>query len=167
MRYKVLWIEDGALTEVADFAGPLLSSMKYDLDVALNISDAIKKMNDAEFDVVIVDIRIPPGSDPEWEHLYEKSQSIKVSPRLGMQLLFGLLKPKEVEIKLKNIPQWIVPEKLGVFTVESEGEVKKELEALCVNFYLQKKTNTPNTALLEFIEEIIKHSVKNSNKGGN
>jgi hypothetical protein len=164
MKYKVLWIEDGAFVEVASFAGPVLTVLKYDLNVALNVSDALEQIKNIEFDAVIVDIRILPGMDPEWENLFSKSGDSKISARLGIQLLFSLLKPEKAYIKLKEIPTWILPEKFGVFTVDSEAEVKNELDELKIVCFQQKKTGLPKTALLELIEKVIDNSKKNSNR---
>ena len=166
MRHKVLWIEDGAFVEVSSFAAPLFNRMIYDLAVALDVSAAVNKIIETQFDAVIVDIRIPPGIDPEWERLYSKSGYNKISARLGIQLLFSLLKPESAAIKLDNIPSWVSPGKFGIFTVESEAEVRNDLEYLGIKFFQQKKTNIPNTAILELIEKIIKSSNKESNTGG-
>lgn len=168
MRKKVLWIEDGAFVEVANFAGPVLTNLKYDLQVALDVSDALKKIMEIEnngFDAVIVDSRIPPGMDPEWEDIYDKSGYNKIGARLGIQLLFSLLKPEKAAVKLKKIPPWISPEKFGVFTVESEGEVKNELTELgIINCFQQKKIKLSNKALLELIEKVIDNSEKSSSR---
>lgn len=167
MKHRILWIEDGALIEVSIFAGPVFTTARYDLELARDVSDALNKITDTEYDAVIVDIRIPPGITPEWGKLYSQSKYDKIDARLGMQLLFSLLKSKKAAIELKDIPSWISSEKFGVFTVESKGEVKNELEELGINFFRQKKTNIPTTTLLELIEEIINHSRMDSNKGGN
>ncbi|MFC2155302.1 hypothetical protein ACFLRB_02270 [Acidobacteriota bacterium] len=166
MKYKVLWIEDGARSEVSSFAGAVFTSMKYDLEVVLDVSDAVRKILNAEYDAVIVDIRIVPGSASKWKNLYSQVGKDKDNARLGMHLLFSLLKPDQAAVELENIPSWILPKRFGVFTVEGKGEVKDELEELGVNFYLQKQTNLPHTALLDFIEKIINTSVGNHQKGG-
>ncbi|MCK5058605.1 MAG: hypothetical protein KAT34_18265 [Candidatus Aminicenantes bacterium] len=166
MKYKVLWIEDGAFVEVATFAGAVLTSMKYDLEVSIDISDALGKIRTTEYDAVIVDIRIPPGNNMEWKKIYNQSGYNKNSARLGMQLLFSLLKPEEAEVKLENIPSWVSAKKFGVFTVESRAEVKNDMVELGIYLYLQKKTNMNRNDLLEFIEKIIGPSAANSNKGG-
>jgi hypothetical protein len=166
MKHKVLWIEDGAFVEVSSFAAPVINRIVYALEVALDVSDAVKKIIKTQFDAVIVDIRIPPGSDPEWEHLYSKSGYNKIGARLGIQLLFSLLKPEAAAIKLDKIPPWVSPGKFGIFTVESEAEVKNDLEVLGITFFQQKKTNIPNIALLELIEKIIRSSNEEYNTGG-
>jgi hypothetical protein len=164
MRYKVLWIEDGAFVQVEHFTGPVLLTREYDLNVAIDVSDAVEQIKNIEFDAVIVDIRLPPGMDPEWEALYINSGDKKSSARLGIQLLFSLLKPGKASIKLEKIPPWISPAKFGIFTVESKEEVNAELEELNIKCYQQKKTGLPKTALLELIERVIDNSKKNSNR---
>ena len=168
MRRKILWVEDGAFIEVSSFTGPLFTSAKYDLDVALNVTDAIRKIKETEFDAVIVDIRIPPGLDRAWENLYSESGYNKIGARLGIQLLFSLLKPGMSEVKLENIPSWVSPEKFGVFSVESVEEVKKELKQLDIslNHFQQKITTMPKTALLELIEKVITNTHLVSSIGG-
>lgn len=162
MKYKVLWIEDGAFVEVASFAGPVLIAMKYDLHVAIDVSDAIKQIKSTEFDVVIVDIRLPPGNDTEWENLYSKSAYNKIGARLGIQLLLSLLKPGKAAVKLNEIPAWISPDKFGIFTVESEVELETELKELNIKCFQQKKTRLPKTTLLDLIERVIDNSRKKS-----
>ena len=164
MKYKVLWIEDEAFMQVDHSTGPLLLTRKYDLNVALNVSDAVEQIKNIEFDAVIVDIRLPPGMDPDWEALFINSGDKKSSARLGIQLPFSLLKPGKASIKLEKIPSWISPAKFGVFTVESEREVKNELKKLRIDCFQQKKTMLPKTALLELIERVIENSRKNSNR---
>ncbi|MCI0474312.1 MAG: hypothetical protein L0Y76_12085 [Ignavibacteria bacterium] len=167
MKHKVLWVEDGAVTEVDIFTGPVLTSMKYKLEIALDVSAAIKKMRSNEYAAVIVDIRIPPDEYQDWETFYNQSGSSKSNARLGMQLLFSLLKPEMTQVKITDIPPWISADKFGVFTVESEMEIKNELEKLGVRFYTQKRTRIPDTALLDLIEKIMGSSTGNCHKGGN
>ncbi|MCX6579733.1 MAG: hypothetical protein NT166_06060 [Candidatus Aminicenantes bacterium] len=161
MGYKVLWIEDGAFVEISDVAGPVINNATtYDLHVAFNVADAVKKIQVSQFDAVIVDIRIPPGFDSEWENLYKKSGYNRINARLGINLLFSLLKPRDAAIKLKNIPRWISPEKFGIFTVEGKQEVKDDLEKLGIQFFEQKRAGIPNTILLGLIEKIINNQKK-------
>ncbi len=162
MKYKILWIEDGAFVEVENLAGPVLITGEYDIDVALNASDAIKKIKCLRegYDAVIVDIRIPPGLDTEWEKLSETLRRNKKGDRLGIQLLFSLLKPEEAEIKIKDIPAWISPDKFAILSVEGEREVKAELVPLGVDLFRQKETRMANTALLDLIKEVLSRPPK-------
>jgi DNA-binding NarL/FixJ family response regulator len=165
MKYNVLWVEDGAFVEIPNFAGPVTITRKYDLRVAKDVSDAVRQMQLTEFDAVIVDIRLPPGSDPEWENHYKSLIKSKIPDRLGIQLLFSLLKPDASAVKLNNIPSWISPGKFGVFTVEGEKEVMPDLSKLGVLFYRQKKVGISRKTLLDLIEAIIEGSKQNPTQG--
>jgi len=165
MEYNVLWIEDGAFVEIPNFTGPVTIIRKYALSVAVDVSNAVKQIQSTEFDAVIVDIRIPPGADPDWENFYNKLIYNKINARLGLQLLFSLLKPEAAAVKLKNVPSWVSPVKFGVFTVEGKKEVMADLDKLGVAFFKQKRTGMSNKALLELIEAIIEGSKQTSNPG--
>lgn len=160
MKPKVLWIEDGALVEVSNLAGPIYTSGKYDLVIALDASDGVRKLRQTEFDVVIVDIRIPPGDDPKWINLFSQLGFNKIQARLGRELLYSCLKPSEAKVKLGEIPKWVSPERFGILTVESYREVENDLEKLGIQVYQQKTSDIPVTVLYDLIEKI-KHS-KNS-----
>jgi len=166
MKHNVLWIEDGAFVEISNFSGPVTITRKYDLRVAMDVADAVKQIQLTEFDAVIVDIRLPPGTDRDWESFHSNLIKSKIPTRLGLQLLFSLLKPMDCAVKLNHIPSWISPEKFGVFTVEGEKEIMVDLKKLGIAFYRQKKLDIPSNTLLELIETIIKGSKQTSNPGG-
>lgn len=166
MKYKVLWIEDGAFVEVSSFTGPVFAQVIYDLDVVVNVSDALKQIReDNPYDAVIVDIRIPPGFDVEWENFYRQTGGNKINARLGIQLLYSLLKPVKASIQLKNIPSWVSSKKFGVFSVESKEDVQNDLNELGIKSYKKKKPGLSNNTLLELIEEVIGIPEKDSNTG--
>lgn len=166
MKYKVLWIEDGAFVEIPTFAGPITISRKYDMVVAKDISSAVEQIQSTEFDAIIVDIRLPPGSNSDWENHYRNLIKSKIPDRLGLQLLYSLLKPMDCALKLTRIPLWVSPTKFGVFTVEGEKELMPDLAKLGVTFYRQKKVGIHKNILLELIEAIIEGSKQNSTTGG-
>jgi DNA-binding NtrC family response regulator len=90
MRKKILWIEDGAFDEIAVLATPVHLTGEYQLEFALDASQAIRQLESQEFDAVIVDIRILPGDDPKWLNMYYATGSNKAA-RLGVKLLQFLL----------------------------------------------------------------------------
>lgn len=171
-KIKVLWIEDGAFVEVSKLTGPLYTSGKYNLVIALNASDGIKAIKKNEFDVVIVDIRIPPGSDPAWKGVVARSRTDKIQTRLGLNLLYSLLKPDLVKekITLTGIPEWVSmhPERFGVLTVEDERDIVEDLEKLGLpeESFTRKKSKMPVTALLDLIERIVQLKEKSTSAGG-
>ncbi len=153
MKRKVLWVEDGAFSDLTALAGALYMTGDYNLVVAANASDGFRYLLEKEFDAVIMDIRLPPGNDPYFERIYNSSQGSRTSARLGIAVLKRALKPSA-----ENARAWIRPERFGVFTVENRIEVAGELDALGVKVYYQKTTRMPKDVLVEIVEEIMKAS---------
>lgn len=163
---KILWIEDEATADMRNLAGPLYGSGQYDLVVAFNASEGERQMMKSEFDAVVVDIRIPPGSDQNWIELYSQSGQNKSMARLGLQLLYSLLKPKQDGVKLDNIPAWITPDRFGLLTVETRREVEEDLKNLHIQVYRQKTEQLPFNTLVEVIEQILVKRKEKSALGG-
>ena len=127
MRSRVLWIEDSALAEVARYAGPVYTSGKYDLSVALDATAGRHMICDSEYAAVIVDIRLPPGDDTAWSNLYLQSRSNKAVARLGLRLLEALLSRAQAIVQIEGIPSWLSGDRFGVLTVETEAEIGQNL----------------------------------------
>jgi hypothetical protein len=157
-KSRILWIEDGARYDVAELAAPVYMNVNYDLITAENASDGILALLSGEFDVIIVDIRLPPGNDRNWIDLYNKSGANKVSARLGLHLLYTILGHHDAKIVLGVRPEWIKPDKIGVLTVEGQSEVAVHLKNLKITVYEQKQAAMSETALLELIDKILKHT---------
>jgi hypothetical protein len=156
MRSKVLWIEDGAEFECAELTGPVYNSRKYDLQIALTVTDAISRLQETEFAVVVVDIRMDPGDSPEWRDRFEKGGADRGDARLGIQLLYSLFKPQtEGCVRIDPLPGWLKPKRIGVLTVESEKEIGSHLEELGIKCYRRKQWPMPPTALLEVIDRVL------------
>ncbi len=159
-KRKVLWIEDGARADFQNMLGPIYVKGEYDLVVALDATTAIAHLKKTEFDVVIVDIRIPPGEDQRCRELYKKGHGNNVAARLGLEILYGLLAPQTARMKLEPLPRWVAAERFAIFTVESRTQVESDLELLKITVYRQKTTETTSRALLEIIEDVNKIAYK-------
>ncbi|MGH9838237.1 MAG: hypothetical protein ACREEM_05585 [Blastocatellia bacterium] len=157
-KRKVLWIEDGARADFHHMLGPVYVGGEYDLVVALDATLAITHLKRTQFDIVIVDIRIPPGEDAEWRELQQKGDHNNANARLGLDLLYSLLAPEAARIKLAWRPDWLTPEKFAVFTVESRIEVQSHLDRIQVRVFRRKETEMGNRVLLDVIEEVIRHA---------
>ncbi|NOU16975.1 MAG: response regulator [Bacteroidales bacterium] len=161
MKKKVLWIEDQAELDLAALAGPVYTSGEYFLDVAGDASDAWEKIKKNEYDVIIVDIRIPPGDAEAFHKYFIVKGHNKNDARLGIQLLYLLLCPEknsEKDIfnrKLENIPSWLSKEKFGILTVETEADVEKDRVILGINTYRRKEGISKKTILLDLIKEVV------------
>ncbi len=155
--YKVLWIEDDADSDLYHLASPVYIEGNYHLDIASNASEAFFYLNERRYDIIIVDIRIPPGRNPEWLSRYEQlqSQSNANSSRLGLELLRRIFGENGAKPSLK-VSQNLASARYGVFTVERFEELKADLSELNLTGLKYKRKNAmmPHTALLEFIQEI-------------
>lgn len=158
MTHKVLWIEDGAYEDLPDLIGPVVVDGGYDLDIALDATDGIKKILRTEYDCVIVDIRLPPGEDRRWIDIYNHPNRNKDAARLGLLVLRSLLKPEKSRVKLDGIKEWVKAARFGVLTVENKGEVEHDLNELGIGIkvYRQKNRSPSVNTLLELIKEVIK-----------
>src|SRR5438093_7278414 len=116
MKPRVLWIEDSARLELTNLTGPIYFAGKYDFNMAEDVTTAVTLLLSEEFDVIIVDIRLPPGVDPQWSKLYKRMGADKIQAQLGLKLLYWLLN-QDSSIYKAPPPAWIKPPPIGVGTV--------------------------------------------------
>lgn len=167
MKPRVLWIEDGARLELASLCGPIYFSGKYEFTLAEDVTTAVNFLRAKEFQAVIVDIRLPPGIDPTWHKLYQLAGSDKVQAQLGLKLLEWLLSKNKLPYDSPTRTSWVDPTRIGVFTVESEREIKQHLEDLGIRIFKQKEAGLPDTILLQLIEEVLAQSAPVPSNNGN
>lgn len=155
MKTKFLWIEDNARTDLKYLLGPIYMSGKYDPVVAPTVAEGVFRMKQMEFAAVIVDIRLLPGNDSDWESHYLKLGNEKGTSRLGLCLLYSLFGPRIDDLKIESKPEWIRPERFGVLTVEDMGgDLGEALRSFGITVHEQKTTHTVNTTLLKMVEQI-------------
>ncbi len=155
-RTKVLWIEDSARYELSELTGPVYASRKYVLNLAEDATTATYHLLNSEFDVLIVDMRIPPGDNPVWQKIYQKGGKDKDTAQLGLKLLRWLLDGKNGELdSLGKPPGWVNAKSVAVFTVEGKDQIKTTLDELEVTNYVQKRATRRDTALLDLIESVM------------
>ncbi len=150
----VLWIEDSARFELRNLVGPLLFSGKFEFSLAEDVTTAVQLLRAKEFAGIIVDIRLPPGMDPAWRRLYQQSGSDRLHAQLGIKLLYWLL-ARDITIHPEPPPNWVRPHNIGIFTVESKGELETHLTELGITVFRQKSAGLRDTTLLELIDEIL------------
>jgi hypothetical protein len=154
MKPRVLWIEDSARLELSNLVGPIYFSGKYDFTLAEDVTAAVQFLLVEIFDVLIVDVRLPPGPDPIWQDLYRRSGADKVNAQLGIKLLYWLLGLDRATYKIMP-PSWVKPQFVTVFSVESSREIQEELDDLKITRYRQKVAELQDTILLDLIEQAL------------
>ena len=153
-KHKILWVEDGALYELAHLAGPIYLDGDYELHVAEDVSGAIDIIQKEKFQTIIVDIRLPPGANKQWLDIYKRAGNQKAAASLGLSFLKTILGSSKAEVKIDNRPSWLTASMIGVLTVESSSELHSELEELGIRFYQRKSANMAETALLDIVKQI-------------
>lgn len=155
---KVLWIEDSARFELSSLTGPVYFSGKYDFHLADDVTSALDSMQCKVFDVIIVDIRLPPGIDEDWRQLYERASAGVVEDQLGFRLLMWLL-GHDSSLNGRTPPSWISADCIAVFTVESDPHLQEEVRSLGV-LYFQKTAGSSDTILVDIIEAVLKNKAR-------
>ena len=160
MKPRVLWIEDSARFELNNLTGPIYFYGNYDFQQVEDVTTAVNFLLAKPFDVLIVDIRLPPGTDPYWKDLYQNVTVEGSGEKLGLKFLYWLLS-QDGNYQQKP-PDWVNPDLIGVFTVESYQEIHEKLDTLGIKVFKHKSAGLSDTTLLDLIEEIL--AVKSSNK---
>jgi hypothetical protein len=153
MKPRVLWIEDSARFELNNLTGPIYFYGNYDFQQVEDVTTAVNFLKAKSFDVLIVDIRLPPGTDPYWMELYQNLTADGVGEKLGIKFLYWLL--SQDGGYQQNPPEWVTPDLIGVFTVENYREINGALETLGIKVFKHKSAGLSDTTLLDLIEEIL------------
>jgi len=153
MKPKVLWVEDSARFELDNLTGPIYFYGDYDFQQVEDVTTAVNFLMAKSFDVLIVDIRLPPGTDPYWRELYQDVTGDGGGEKLGIKFLYWLLS-QDGKYQLKP-PEWVNSDLIGVFTVESYQEIHEKLDALGIKVFKHKSAGLSDTTLLDLIEEIL------------
>jgi hypothetical protein len=161
MKPRALWIEDSARLELANLCGPVFFNGTCDLTLAEDVTTAVNLLRADRFDAVLVDIRLPPGSDPHWREHYRRTGSDKVNAQLGLKLLRWLL-GVDAAIYPRKPPTWVVPSRIGVFTVETRHEIRPYLDQLGIGVYQEKNADLPDTILEELIARVLMNAARTS-----
>ncbi len=154
MRPKALWIEDSARLELASLTGPVFFNATCHLTLAEDVTSGVERMLAEPFDVVVVDIRLPPGRDEQWAEHYRETGSSKVSAQLGLKLLRWIL-GADSSIHTSPPPEWARPQRFGVFTVETRREIQPDLDELGIGVYREKSADISDTTLDEIIRKLL------------
>lgn len=157
MKHKVLWVEDNAFSDLDNMSGPVYNAVKYELITATNATDGLRHLQSKEkpFDAIIVDIRLPPGTDEEFVERFNDMGDNKVEARLGLTLLERVLKHGDAN----GIPaEHRQAGRFGIFTAESWKELEERLTdfGITKDVYEQKMERNPKTMLLDLIKKVLK-----------
>lgn len=153
MKLKILWVEDSARLELRKMMGPVIVSGEYDINLAEEVTSAVRYLLTKEYDAVILDMRLPPGMDDYWSQLYSERGEDKAQARLGLELATWLLNGHSSYSTSR--PDWIRPHHVGVFTVENDPPLHDRLKELGIKVYQHKTAGLSDTILIDIIKLIM------------
>ena len=129
---KLLWVEEEADSSMVEFFILFESVEYFDLTIAKTATEAkyYLDLDKAKYDLIIMDIRIPPGSDNFWENEYLKGERSLPKERLGIAVISDYFSNNVNE---EEKSRWMI------FTIEPFWTVKNALEDLSLNWFEEGK----------------------------
>ena len=159
--FSILWVEEAAQSDYANWIAPINMAGCYDIKIAEDTTQATECVQREPFDVILVDIRLPPGNDPRWINIYNASHSAKYTAQLGMAFIHSILGKKEPPVAISIPDGWVTAQKIGILSVESESMLKANMDLLDIHIFQQKSTRVSETVLLELVQRILKQQQPN------
>jgi CheY-like chemotaxis protein len=158
MRYKVLWVEDNAESDLFHFLAPVNVDGRFDMDIAVNATEACTRLQAEAYDVVIMDSRIPSGHADDWKIRETRIQQRSPIVRLGLEILKIILKEEE---KPPILSENRKVDKYCVFSIDPKTELTTGENADLVAFdYERKTTSMPRNILVQIIEKSLRRQNK-------
>lgn len=152
---RILWIEDEALYQLNALMGPVLYNYRtHHIELATTASDAQRLLCQGEYDVIIVDMRIPPGEHPAWKNIYRSQGNDKNKARLGAYLIEWMVGHTTSDQDLPALPHPIPAHCIAIFTAE-ESKAVQDLLNLGVALYQPKDSNYPDDILIRITERVL------------
>ncbi len=157
-RKRILWVEDSARFDLAKIVGPIYRARRFHLSLAEDATSAVRMLSSNTFDVVVMDIRIPPGEDEFWIKRYQDNGSDASQAKLGLLVLRWLFdKSWEYRADLPQTPPWVNTVQFAVFSVERENEIGEDLKKLGIATYQEKVPGSGSDVLLKLIDRVLKN----------
>ncbi|MCC6447888.1 MAG: hypothetical protein IT215_04300 [Chitinophagaceae bacterium] len=145
---KILWVEEEADSSMIGYITLFESINGFDLTIAKNATEAMHHLHSKKqfFDLVIMDIRIPPGLDGYWEEEYLKGDNSLPKERLGIAVINKYF----TELIRENEKQkWII------FTIEPFWTVSEFFKKYSLNWFIEGVNYFQKTKY-RFPEEFLK-----------
>jgi CheY-like chemotaxis protein len=161
VKKRVLWIEDSGYGENVALTASVFLSGRYDLRVAITATSGLEELSHGEFDVVIVDIRLPPGEDPRWIAEYGARGASSKAARLGLRILEIVLGNGGAAWSREVFPEAMRnPLRYGVLTVEAYETLASSLDRLGIITFRNKHAAVENSLLLELIDAVVMNAAR-------
>jgi CheY-like chemotaxis protein len=150
---NVLWIEDNSLTPFSEWTSPVIRSGLYSIKTVIDATSAINLLSEINYSIVIIDIRLPPGTNSELSRIYRNSNNDKAMAKLGLHIIEWIVSTN-VQKRFGKLPKFVDLNSVGIFSVEDFPSIKPKLDALGIpeDRYLRKSANLADDCLLNLIK---------------
>lgn len=150
-KRSILWVEDAAYSDYAPLLTWVLVDGRFRIDVAQDASEAVMRARSTRYDVIILDLHLPPGRNLEWTARYQGSARARRIPLLGLELIEELLSCSVADQALR----WVSPDRMGILSIEPPAPFRLSLNRLRIGCYRQKSLFLSESTLVEMAEELI------------
>ena len=148
--YRVLWIEDEAETQLRNFMHPVIMA-GHVIEFVTNVTDAILRMSQEAYDLIILDLIVNAGPDKRWKEIDKDPEEDKNS-YLGLQLLRAVFDREASRIDVQVPPEHVSPQKFAIFTIVQDKEIHDEIASFGITALYSKRRSNLYT-LMQIIEE--------------
>lgn len=151
MRIKLLWIDDNLDHDLTEKRMSLYMEDDFDPHFARDATEAYYKLRDEHYDVVMFDLRLPPGPDDMWRELRERNFG-----KYGAELL------RQVKENANGAFSNLSHTRFGVFSIEAPEENLELFEepiALPKDHFMKKTDAYYEDDFIRFIRKIAEEEV--------
>lgn len=103
---KILWVEEEGKTTLMHYKAPMVRA-GYIVDIAENVTDAVKLLKMADYDVLIIDLLLPEGKTFESKEKYPGIELIEIAKKMGMDteqmMVMTVVNDEEVHERIRKL----------------------------------------------------------------
>ncbi len=144
---KLLWVDNDLFEDLNELRITLYLSDDYEADFALNATEGFNRLRENTYDIVTVDLRLPPGPHNAWlkyaHHSYEE---------------YGCALLKEISEQRDTLFAHLSNTRFGVYSIEDPRDVPRELFEPPVGIshgnYCQKTDRAGDDEFFDFLRKL-------------
>lgn len=145
---KLLWVDNDLYHDLTELRITLLLSDDFETDFALNATEGFNLLRQNTYDLVVVDLRLPPGPHNDWAKYQNNGFE-----EYGYALL------KEVHERRDLLFSHLKDTCFGVYSIDDPNDVPQLFESpirLPPQNYCRKTDQASNDEFLDYLQELLK-----------
>jgi CheY-like chemotaxis protein len=144
---KLLWVDNDLYQDLNELRTTVLLSDEFDTDFALNATEGFNLLRQNTYDLVVVDLRLPPGPHNAWEKYQNNGFE-----EYGYALL------REVFIEKEKLFSHLQATCFGVYSIDAPEDIPQLFEApiyLPRERYCQKTDQASNDEFMDYLQKLL------------